>query len=210
VEPGDPRLLLFCTPKGRALRVSQVNLHQIAGFDYQVSDTGLVYSLSRTVVRSNGRPYTVPAKLLKPRWNSTHWQVILYCNGERHHRFVHRLVLESFVGPPPDGMVGLHRDDNPHNNHVSNLYWGTMRENALDRVRNGNDVNARKTNCVRGHLLEPPNLAPWSAYRVCLACNRANTLANYRGVSRGNEAYRQSLSDEKYALITSPGKEVCP
>lgn len=127
-------------------------------------------------------------------------------------RYVHVLVLEAFVGPRPSPEhKGLHRDDDPHHNHVSNLYWGTMQDNALDRVRNGNDVNARKTHCDRGHPLEGRNLAPWGArynQRVCLACNRAKTLARWRGAAQ-DEQYVQALADEKYAhLILS--EEVMP
>ena len=48
-----------------------------------------------------------------------------------------RLVLEAFVGPCPNGMECCHYDDNPFNNHITNLRWGTDKDNALDKVRNG-------------------------------------------------------------------------
>jgi len=50
---------------------------------------------------------------------------------------VHRLVLEAFVGPCPDGMECRHLDSDPLNNHVGNLRWGTPKENADDRTSNG-------------------------------------------------------------------------
>ena len=137
--------------------------------------------------------------MLTPRFNGSHLQVVL--NGRP--RFVHHLVLEEFDGPrPTPDHKGLHRDDDPYNNHASNLYWGTMSDNALDRVRNGNDVNARKTQCDRGHPLAGPNLAPWSkkTQRHCLACNRATTLARYYGRSK-DEEYVRSLADQKFAEI---------
>ena len=38
---------------------------------------------------------------------------------------VARLVLEAFVGPPPDEtFIARHRDRDPENNRVENLYWG--------------------------------------------------------------------------------------
>lgn len=52
-------------------------------------------------------------------------------------RFVHVLVLETFVGPCPDGMQCLHRDGNPANNRLDNLRWGTPLENWEDSVRHG-------------------------------------------------------------------------
>ncbi len=49
---------------------------------------------------------------------------------------VHRLVAEAFL-PKPEGKYWvLHYDDNPHNNHVDNLRWGTPLENAEDARRN--------------------------------------------------------------------------
>lgn len=177
---------------------------QVAGFDYEITDHGDVFSLPRVVIRSNGRPYTCVRKRLKPWFNGGHLQVELHRDGETVYRYVHVLVLEAFVGPRPSSdHKGLHRDDDPWHNHVSNLYWGTMSDNALDRVRNGNDVNARKVECKRGHVLAGPNLAPWGDtynQRICWACNKALVAANQRG-RRGDEAYIQALSDEKYAAL---------
>lgn len=58
-------------------------------------------------------------------------------NGSRTSQLVHRLVLTTFVGPCPEGMWGLHKDGNRLNNAISNLRWGTPKENADDRTRHG-------------------------------------------------------------------------
>lgn len=51
---------------------------------------------------------------------------------------VHRLVLESFVGPCPDGMEARHVNDNDRsNNRLENLCWGTPKQNTDDRRRHG-------------------------------------------------------------------------
>lgn len=47
------------------------------------------------------------------------------------------LVLEAFVGPKPEGTGCLHRNDDPSDNRLENLYWGTPAENARDRILNG-------------------------------------------------------------------------
>lgn len=52
---------------------------------------------------------------------------------------VHRLVLEAFVGPRPDGMLCRHLDGDPSNNHLSNLSWGTPLENMADKVTHGRE-----------------------------------------------------------------------
>lgn len=65
---------------------AQVTLHKIDGFDYEVSEYGEVRSLSRIVVRANGRTHTVAGKVLKPRWNGGHWQVVLYQLSDRNYQ----------------------------------------------------------------------------------------------------------------------------
>lgn len=102
------------------------------------------------------------------------WQVTLY--DERGHRTkkVHLLVLEAFAGPRPIGAHGLHWNDNPDDNSIGNLRWGTASENKLDEVRNGLHANARKTQCKRGHELNEKNvyINPTSGSRQCRVCTR--------------------------------------
>lgn len=72
---------------------------------------------------------------------------------------VHRLVLAAFVGPCPEGMQALHADDDPSNNRLSNLSWGTPKENhaTINRhgIRNGraklseDDVRAIRSSPLR-------------------------------------------------------------
>lgn len=57
---------------------------------------------------------------------------------------VHTLVAALFIGPRPAGMKTLHRDDNRDHNAVENLYYGDMRQNVADAIRNG------KMNPIRG------------------------------------------------------------
>lgn len=70
-------------------------------------------------------------------------------------------------------MDGLHWDDDPLNNQVENLRWGTDRENQLDIVRNGNHPQAKKTHCPRGHAYTPENTyVSKRNKRNCRACAR--------------------------------------
>lgn len=50
---------------------------------------------------------------------------------------VHHLVLRAFVGERPPGLECRHLDGNPQNNQVSNLCWGTRKENIHDQIRHG-------------------------------------------------------------------------
>ncbi len=58
--------------------------------------------------------------------------------------FIHQLLLTTYVGPRPEGAVACHIDGNKENNHISNLKWGTQRDNMLDRRRHGTDKNKRR------------------------------------------------------------------
>lgn len=82
------------------------------------------------------RSESLPHVLRPGTRRSGHLFVILLVDGKRRSRYVHQLVLETFVGPRPRGLMCRHRDDSPANNRVSNLVWGTQSENNRDRKRN--------------------------------------------------------------------------
>ena len=53
-----------------------------------------------------------------------------------HYR-LHRLILEAFVGPCPEGMGCRHLNGNKMDNRIENLAWGTQQENIDDNVVQG-------------------------------------------------------------------------
>src|SRR5206468_4211113 len=65
-------------------------------------------------------------------------RVALYSGGKQGSQFLHRLILEAFVGPCPEGMIGCHNDGDPSNNAITNLRWDTQRSNIADVFRHGN------------------------------------------------------------------------
>lgn len=50
---------------------------------------------------------------------------------------VHRLVLEAFVGPCPEGMQACHNNGIRDDNRVENLRWDTPKGNSLDKAKHG-------------------------------------------------------------------------
>jgi uncharacterized protein (DUF433 family) len=69
-----------------------------------------------------------------------YWHVGLRQNGKLRNVSVHRLVLTTFVGLCPPGHQALHWDGNKDNNALSNLRWGTRKENAADTIRLGRQI----------------------------------------------------------------------
>lgn len=134
---------------------------------YQVSDHGRVRS-TRTLTDG-----IVTERILKqrPLPKGGHLRVALCKGGVCKDYRVHNLVLMAFVGPWPEGHVCCHWDDDPTNNHLSNLRWGTISDNANDRVRNGNHNFANAIACPYGHPYAGDNLriAP-NGQRVCRSC----------------------------------------
>jgi len=62
-------------------------------------------------------------------------RVGLYRNRKKKYPFAHRLVLEAFIGPCPEGLEACHEDGNPANNNLSNLRYDTHQANSFDRVQ---------------------------------------------------------------------------
>ena len=109
---------------------------------YEVSNLGRARSLNRP-----GRPgvghqprkgRVMKSTSVGPSRSSDHYQVIwLKSNGKRKQCFLHRLVLEAFVGSAPEGWCCNHKDGDKENNALSNLEWCTPLENILHARRTG-------------------------------------------------------------------------
>lgn len=63
--------------------------------------------------------------------------VTLFVDGKSIQKSVHRLILEAFDGPCPDGMEARHLNGNKLDNRLRNLAWGTRKENMQDRTKHG-------------------------------------------------------------------------
>lgn len=93
-------------------------------------------------VSSNGQIIGPSGRPRKLQVSDTEHLYILYRFGGRNGRqkklWIHRAVLEAFIGPPPESTSeGRHLDGNPKNNNRENLAWGARLENAGDRMQHG-------------------------------------------------------------------------
>lgn len=165
-----------------------VNWRAVLGYEglYDVSDTGLIRNAKRGVlvvgeISNHGYPIVRLSK-----------------NGRVTRYSIHRLVLTSFVGPRPAGMECLHGDDVKTNNSLSNLRWGTRKENLEDSIRNGRHASTWQTHCKQGHEFTPENtyrkLRPeGGTQRACRACRRTR-----RADRRPEDASSHGLTGYEY------------
>lgn len=81
-------------------------------------------------INENGEVFSQRGKILC-QWkdNMGYKQVVLYKDGKRHYKRVHRLVWEAFYGAIPNGLFINHIDSKKDNNHISNLELVTNSEN---------------------------------------------------------------------------------
>ena len=109
----------------------------VVGYEglYEVSDQGRVRSLPR-----NGTPGGIMRLCLRGRRGRKYLFVSLRYPGckTRKNASVHRLVAEAFIGPA-NGLIVLHGANGRSDNSVSNLRYGTHKENCADKYRDGTE-----------------------------------------------------------------------
>jgi hypothetical protein len=127
----------------------------VIGFEglYEVSNHGRVKGLARKILRRNGRLQSIPETILRPQRNSRHTyhhvKVGLSKVEKKTVRYVHRMVLEAFVGPCPEGMQCRHLNGNARDNRLVNLIWGTPQENMNDKRRHGTQPVGEQVSWVK-------------------------------------------------------------
>lgn len=121
---------------------TNIKIKQIPGFqDYFATTDGKIFS---TAKRFNSPNPSVPRQLKSWKNRGKHLAVSLVKDGVIIRRYVHSLILETFVGKCKVGQMCRHLDGNGLNNNLSNLKWGTMKENQMDRIVHGTDNRGEK------------------------------------------------------------------
>ncbi len=139
------RMLQYCSDPQTPFRVAKAidafssapesseEFRLIAGYPgYLASSHGFIYSKKRGGLK----------RLSPDIGEQGHMRVQLHRAAKltRHgdRLLVHRIILETFIGPAPsDDSEGRHRDGNPGNNATPNLLWGDQAENRADSKRHG-------------------------------------------------------------------------
>ena len=138
---------------------------------YRVSDTGRVLSLVTNKILSN----TID--------KSGYLKVTLYKFPTTYCCLLHRLVAQAFIPNPCNLPVVMHKDNNKQNCGVSNLIWGTHKENTQAAMRDGlygsNSARLVKQFSKQGVYLATYNSAgdasrsigkPWCSSHISAAC----------------------------------------
>lgn len=108
---------------------------------YEISKLGEVRSLARRNLQGALRR----ERILKVDVTGEGYAVVrLARDGVKHARAVHRLVLEAFVGPCPEGMECRHLNGIRLDNRSGNLRWGTIQENRADQRLHGTSIDGTR------------------------------------------------------------------
>ena len=109
-----------------------------------VMETWLPYPPDpRYAVSSGGHVRGSRGKILTGYTTDDGYRVVkigLGKSGKYVAKRVHVMVLETFVGPRPEGLQACHNDGNPNHNAVDNLRWDTPRNNSADKHAHGTHV----------------------------------------------------------------------
>ena len=113
------------------------------------------------------------------------------CLGRGNVRWVHKLVLETFIGFCPKGEEACHNDGNPVNNNLDNLRWDTHKNNLADRVKHGTgNYNKGEANpqskLEEKDVIQISRLYHTKLFRICELAKMYNTKwsAIYRIVTK--------------------------
>lgn len=94
-------------------------------------------------VYKDGRVYNEETNIyLKPsKTKLGYLRVHPHINKKHYNFFIARMVAEVWIANPDKKPFVLHNDNNPLNNHMDNLRWGTQSENIQQAYDEGR-INA--------------------------------------------------------------------
>ena len=111
--------------------------------NYSITKDGRIWSKPKQ--RSWGRGLLHNGRWLKPQIDKDGYlRISLRKDGASKLLGVHRLVLETYVGPCPEGKESHHINGIKADDRIENLMWVTKSENIQDSVKQGIHPSARQ------------------------------------------------------------------
>lgn len=136
--------------------------------------------------KRKGKPKLLPVYVKYKTKNYPIAKVSISIPGYTRSLKVSRLVAMVYIPNPNNKPCVCHKDNNPLNNRVSNLYWGTVQENINQKVRDGRAIKGSKfsdrlVNRIRRYkarhqsksireLSKTFNISSSSIYRILKPC----------------------------------------
>ena len=167
-------------------------LMPIIGYEglYEISYLGCVRSIDRMVVTEAGVLRQLKGQVIAPRINNRGYiEVRLHKNGVSKTHFVHRLVVETFIGHIEKGLEVNHKNGNPKCNEAGNLEIVTHRQNIQHAYDTG--LISRKSKSV----IDRCTGKVYPSLSEAALCSRlhSSTLKNYLNGNRRNPTCMEYL-----------------
>lgn len=105
---------------------------------YEVSSSGRVRSVNRTIVYKDGRIYNYKGSIMNPQIKRNGYLslVLRKRNSNPKNYYVHRLVAEAFIANPNRYLTVNHKNENKRDNRADNLEWCSYKYNDNYGTRN--------------------------------------------------------------------------
>ncbi len=182
---------------------------------YEVSDMGRVRSLGRRIrsaITHSKKQYRRP-RILRGGTVGGRYRNISFCvEGVETTWLVHKIVMEAFVGPTPDGLEINHKNGNKQDNRLDNLEFVTHKTNMIHARETGLLVTPRGE-ASGGAIL---NNAQVSVIQTLLATSTLSytQIAKAFGVSRttisqinAGRTWRHLLGDYTLPIRKKPSQQ---
>lgn len=132
------------------VKVNGVQWKPIPGFPlYEASEFGRV----RRSLKSTAITCTKPGRVLrlqKAPSNKNCGHYSLRKGGRTFNIRAGNIVLITFCKPKPSKRHECcHKNDDANNNHYTNLYWGTRKQNMRDAIKNGRTTKGSKNTSAK-------------------------------------------------------------
>ena len=110
---------------------------------YYITKEGILYfkTLNKGWVKK-------PFRLLESKKRKKYTQSLLNDEGKYVYGYLHRLVAMAYIPNPNNYPIVRHLNDNPLDNRLANLAWGTQKDNMSQASKDGRMIQAKGKDSV--------------------------------------------------------------